>query len=93
MSYDIIRKNPGAHSVIPEEILLLSQLNRVNAMNQDRALTLEEISVRTGNKPYDVMKNLLKLIRTDLVRTYSFKGERKYYLTENGIRKALSAHS
>ena len=87
------RKHPRRDPVIPEEIMLLSQLNNISGMSLDRSLTLEEISVRTGTERDKVMENLLKLIRADYVRTYSLKGERRYYITENGIRKALSALS
>jgi len=86
-------KYPRRDPVIPEEIRLLSQLNNISAMNPDRSLTLEEISVRTGAQRDKVMENLLKLIRADYVRTYSLRGEMRYYITENGIRKALSALS
>ena len=88
-SKEYTRRDPE----IPEEILLLSQLSSISAMSLDRSLTLEEISVRTGTERDKAMKNLLKLIRADYVRTYSLKGERRYYITENGIRKALSALS
>ena len=87
------KKSPRRDPVIPEEIVLLSQLNNISAMSLDRSLTLEEISIRTGTERDKVMENLLKLIRADYVRTYSLKGERRYYITENGIRKALSALS
>jgi len=87
------KKCPGRDPVIPEEIMLLSQLNNISGMSPDRSLTLEEISVRTGTQRDKVMENLLKLIRADYVRTYSLRGERRYYITENGIRKALSALS
>ncbi len=87
------KKYPKRDPVVPDEMTLLSQLNNISAMSPDRSLTLEEISVRTGTERDKVMENLLKLIRADYVRTYSLKGERRYYITENGIRKALSALS
>ena len=87
------KKHPRRDPVIPDEIILLSQLNNISGMSLDRSLTLEEISVRTGTERDKVMENLVKLIRADYVRTYSLKGEMRYYLTENGIRKALSALS
>jgi predicted transcriptional regulator len=84
---------PRANPVVPEEIRLLSQLCSISAMSADRSLTLEEISVRTGTERDRAMENLLNLIRAGYVRTYSLKGEMRYYITENGIRKALSAFS
>jgi len=87
------KKYPRRDPVIPDEIILLSQLNNISAMSLDRSLTLEEISIRTGTERDKVMENLVKLIRADYVRTYSLKGEMRYYITENGIRKALSALS
>ena len=87
------KKYPRRDPVIPEEIILLSQLNNISAMSPDRSLTLEEISIRTGTQRDKVMESLLKLIRADYVRTYSLRRERRYYITENGIRKALSALS
>lgn len=87
------KKYPRRDPVIPEEIILLSQLNNISGMSLDRSLTLEEISIRTGTERDKVMENLVKLIRADYVRTYSLKGEMRYYITENGIRKALSALS
>jgi len=88
-SKEFSRRDPK----MPEEILLLSRLCNISAMSADRSLTLEEISVRTGTEGDKVIENLVKLIRADYVRTYSLKGERRYYITENGIRKALSALS
>jgi len=87
------KEYPGANPSIPEEIRLLSQLSNISAMSPDRSLTLEEISIRTGTERDKVMESLLKLIRADYVRTCSLKGEMRYYITENGIRKALSALS
>lgn len=87
------KKHPRRDPVIPDEIVLLSQLNNISGMSLDRSLTLEEISIRTGTERDKVMENLVKLIRADYVRTYSLRGERRYYITENGIRKALSALS
>ena len=87
------KEYPRANPVVPEEIRLLSQLCCTSSMSGDRSLTLEEISVRTGTERDRAMENLLKLIGTGYVRTYSRRGEMRYYITENGIRKALSASS
>jgi len=87
------KEYPRANPVVPEEIRLLSQLCTISALSADRSLTLEEISVQTGTERDRAMENLLKLIRAGYVRTYSRRGEMRYYLTENGIRKALSAFS
>jgi predicted transcriptional regulator len=87
------KRYPRANPVVPEEIRLLSQLCGISAMSADRSLTLEEISAWTGTERERAMENLLKLIRAGYVRTYSLRGEMRYYITENGIRKALSAFS
>ena len=80
-------------SLIPDEIYFLCLFHNVGAVNTDKSLSIDEISIRTALEPEKILNYIDKLIRTNYVQMLNENNLKKYHVTKNGILKVLSMYS
>jgi predicted transcriptional regulator len=81
----------GIH--MPEEISILCLLHNIGAINSDKSMTIEEISVWIAMESEKVKEYLEKLISNNYISMDVYEGNRRYYVTKEGIRKVLTMYS
>ena len=77
----------------PLSRIIIETLNNIGAINENRALTLEEISRETSINTKDLIDILKELRSKGYIKSTVRGGQQRYFLSPIGILVALSSYS
>ena len=77
----------------PNQLRLLIMLHNIGATEEQKALTINQISEWTRMDTPELQGHIQKLIELGYALHFHSEENDKYYLTTDGIRKVLSLYS